>query len=138
MAGSVGADRLLGHWPLRGDAQDRSGNDRHGINRGVVLDCLLRIYRTSTGPARHEALGLLAEAMKHRDPGVRRGAAGRLSQVRHPGVRAVLAAAVADADAPTAVVAARINRRDWTMPAARLTGSQSFVAKLAEIAEAAS
>lgn len=29
-------DRLLGHWPLRVDAQDHSGHGRHATNRGVV------------------------------------------------------------------------------------------------------
>jgi len=40
----VGTDRssdgphLLGHWPLRGDCRDHSGNSRHGANHGVQLD----------------------------------------------------------------------------------------------------
>lgn len=29
---------LLGHWPLKGDCRDHSGNSLHGINRGVQLD----------------------------------------------------------------------------------------------------
>ena len=61
--------------------------------RGVVLDCLLHIYRNSSGADRREALALLGEALKHRDPRVRRGAAERLSQVRHPGVTDALTAA---------------------------------------------
>jgi penicillin amidase len=29
---------LLGHWPLRGDCQDHSGNELHAVNRGVKLE----------------------------------------------------------------------------------------------------
>jgi len=39
-AGAValaGDDSLIGHWPLLGDVQDRSGNQNHGVNHGVEL-----------------------------------------------------------------------------------------------------
>lgn len=29
---------LVGHWPLRGDARDRSGNGNHAVNHGVDLN----------------------------------------------------------------------------------------------------
>lgn len=30
-------ESLLGHWPLLGDARDRSGNENHGVSHGVQL-----------------------------------------------------------------------------------------------------
>ena len=29
---------LVGHWPLRGDCRDHSGNERHAVNHGVQLE----------------------------------------------------------------------------------------------------
>src|SRR5688572_26601146 len=29
---------LVGHWKLKGDSKDYSGNNNHGINHGVKLD----------------------------------------------------------------------------------------------------
>ncbi|MBM4093247.1 MAG: penicillin acylase family protein, partial [Planctomycetes bacterium] len=35
---TAGEAGLIGHWPLRGDGQDHSGNELHGVNHGVRLE----------------------------------------------------------------------------------------------------
>jgi hypothetical protein len=31
-------NKLVGHWKLRGDCRDDSGNGNHGVNHGVTFD----------------------------------------------------------------------------------------------------